>query len=692
LYIISIPFCILNFLKMETTELIQRFSDLFDEKTVQIMILNAANKGKHWFMMDFQTILMADRDLSDALLEEPEEVLKAAEIVLSEIDTGLNPPKMQLRTIKLPSTQQRHVWEVRAEDVGKMIALKGIINKSSGVIHVSNTTRFECPSCGSIINVLQKGSTYKEPSRCGCGRKGTFRVLGESMADNFKLGLIDDLMEDENKDRSIAREKVAILSNDLTSHETDKLIRPGRKVILNGYFKYEQVVKKNKRTCEFESIFHTNSVEFVEVGWDVVKITNDEKEEIEELAAQDDIIERLAESIADVHGYAEAKIAGLLLLAGAPNIYDENKQLASRGTIHVLLISNPGSGKSYMAKRIGVISPINYFQSAVTASGKGLVASVANDKEMGTWTVHPGVVALAHKGVVVIDEVDKTNKEDYGDHNNAMNECEVRIAKASVKARLDTETSYLATANPENRVFTQHDLYINQIDMPKDFLDRFDLIYPLIAPTESIGQGKIMDIMLDRYSNGKGKKSKKKKIWKPEFTHAFIRKYIAYCRQTNYCPEIDDKLFPFIKKQLTELMKPKGDEQTNISFRQLESIMRFAHASARLRIRDMTEEDVQLALRLKIKSFKELGIIDIHGKFSWATLEDVNEEEISDKHKIKQVFDAALPDGKAEADIEELINKCKEKGIDETTVDDYIAKRKQMGDYFEPKRGTLKRI
>jgi hypothetical protein len=78
---------------------------------------------------------------------------------------------------------------------------------------------------------------YKEPNRCSCGKTGKFRRLSCDMQDTIKLGIMDNLMEDENKSRAISREKLCILSKDLTSLDIDNKIRPGRNVILNGYLK-----------------------------------------------------------------------------------------------------------------------------------------------------------------------------------------------------------------------------------------------------------------------------------------------------------------------------------------------------------------------------------------------------------------------------------------------------------------------
>jgi len=659
---------------MEALEQISLFRDFFEQNCMD-KILKASRIGKP-FEIIFSNLSEFSLDLANELLDSPEETIKAAELALKELD--INNPRA--RIIHLPATQRRDIWEIRKDDIGKLIAIKGVINKSSSIIHVCTSAKFECPNCGSIINILQPESDFKEPSKCTCGRKGKFNLLSKELSDTIKLGLIDDLMDKDNADRSIAREKIAILSKGLTSFEIDKEIKPGRKVIVNGWLQY---IQKGKST-EFDSIFIVNSIEFVEVGWDTIKVNAKEEKEIKGLAKEKDIIYRLSDSIADVYGFQEVKIASLLLLAGAPHMYDKNGHLTSRGTIHMLLIGNPGEAKTYLAKRAGAISPIFSFQSAATASGKGLVAAVVQDKDIGAWTIYPGVVAMANKGVVTIDEIDKTHKEDYGDHNNAMNDMMVIIAKSNVKGKLQTETSYLATANPENRVFTQYEDLINQIDMPKDFLDRFDIILPMISPLDKEEKEKIMDTMLDRHFE-------EKEVWQPEFSHEFITKYIAYCRMNNPKPKLPKELASLIKKKLHELMKPKDEGQIKVSFRQIESIMRFAYASARLKLRDITEEDINLAFDLKKKSFLELGIIDRTGSFSWAKLENVDEGKLSNKEVIHSVMKELFAE-KEMVEWQEIINRCRNKGVDEDVVDEHIENVKRKGDYFEPRKGFVSRI
>ena len=349
-----------------TSEKISEFADFFAKNYMAKL-----TQSKDCIILPFTSLSEWSVDLASELLDSPEDYLKMANLA---VQTLVDDKSIYVRFTGLPKIQHRNVWETRKEDVSKFIALTGIINKSSSIIHLCQAAKFECQNCGSIIVIAQNDGKFIEPFSCSCGKKGKFILIDKEFTDIIKLGVIDDLMARENVDRSIAREKLAILSHDLTSLEVDQKIKPGKKVILNGYFKYQQ----KSGSAEFDSIFHVNSIEFVKVGWDTVKASKAEEEEIIKLAKQKDIILRLAESIADVEGFKEAKIACLLMLAGAPHKYDENGHLVSRGTTHILLIGNPGGGKTFLAKRAGSISPIYSFASAATASAATATQATAS--------------------------------------------------------------------------------------------------------------------------------------------------------------------------------------------------------------------------------------------------------------------------------------------------------------------------
>src|SRR3989344_875225 len=43
------------------------------------------------------------------------------------------------------------------------------------------SAKFECPSCGTIIQVLQIEKKFREPSRCSCGRRKKFKLISKEV-------------------------------------------------------------------------------------------------------------------------------------------------------------------------------------------------------------------------------------------------------------------------------------------------------------------------------------------------------------------------------------------------------------------------------------------------------------------------------------------------------------------------------
>jgi DNA replicative helicase MCM subunit Mcm2 (Cdc46/Mcm family) len=70
---------------------------------------------------------------------------------------------------------------ISKEDIGKkkdIICSVSKINKSYLKV---KSAKFECPSCGSILSVLQLDEKFRQPKRCGCGRRGGFKVISKEL-------------------------------------------------------------------------------------------------------------------------------------------------------------------------------------------------------------------------------------------------------------------------------------------------------------------------------------------------------------------------------------------------------------------------------------------------------------------------------------------------------------------------------
>ena len=73
-----------------------------------------------------------------------------------------------------------------------------------------------------------------------------------------------------------------------------------------------------------------------------------------------------------------------------------------RGDIHILLVGDPGAGKSQLLQFISKSAPKGRFVSGKGASGAGLTAAVVKDEFLKGWSLEAGTLVLANKGFAVI--------------------------------------------------------------------------------------------------------------------------------------------------------------------------------------------------------------------------------------------------------------------------------------------------
>src|SRR3989338_1918331 len=149
---------------MEALEQINRFHE-FVEANHYPDLLNSVRKDKHFLIVDFSEIAKFDVDLANDILENPEDAIKAAELAMEEFDVeGIKVFKIRFKN--LPENQKIMIRDIRSKHLGKFIWTEGIVKQKSDVRPQVTAAKFECPSCGNIINILQLNGSFKEPSKC----------------------------------------------------------------------------------------------------------------------------------------------------------------------------------------------------------------------------------------------------------------------------------------------------------------------------------------------------------------------------------------------------------------------------------------------------------------------------------------------------------------------------------------------
>jgi len=154
---------------MEREEIVSRIAEFLREFYYNDLV-EAATESKKSIVVDFSLLDRFDTDLADYLLEYPEEVLSAAEESTLQIDLPAE-AKLKLRFVNLPESKNIRIRNIRAEHVGKMIAVDGIVKRASEVRPEVSEAVFQCPNCGTKHTVIQTEIFLKSPLECECGKR-----------------------------------------------------------------------------------------------------------------------------------------------------------------------------------------------------------------------------------------------------------------------------------------------------------------------------------------------------------------------------------------------------------------------------------------------------------------------------------------------------------------------------------------
>ncbi len=659
----------------------------FIEQNYYPELLETARKGNRHLQLDFAELIKFNTDISEEILENPEELTKAAEIAIKEFDLPKKLTKFTVRFVNLPESQRILISEIRSIHLNKFIWTEGIVRQKSDVRPHVTASRFECPSCGNILNVLQLDKKYKEPTRCGCGRKGKFREISKELVDGQGL-ILEEAAED--LDGAQPKRINVFLKDDLVSPFSERRTSPGSRIRIAGWVTEVPItLRAGGQATKYDLIFDANSIVPLQDDDLSNKMTQEDLEEIKEISKRPNVLNVLAKSLSpSIYGHDKIKEAIILQLAGGRRKVRPDGVI-TRGDMHMLLIGDPGSGKSQLLGRITKIAPKARFTSGKGATGAGLTASVVKDEFLGGWSLEAGTLVLANRGFAIIDELDKMTKDDRSALHEALEQQTISIAKANIQATLRCETTVLAAANPKFGRFDPYDLIANQINLPPTLINRFDLIFPVKDMPNREKDEKTAAFILSFH------KDPEKAV--AEISTEIMRKYFAYVRKNNH-PIMTDEAIKEIKEYYVSMRNSGGDDGIKsipITARQLEGLVRLAEASAKIRFgKYVTKADAQKGIELvdyclnQIAKDSETGKIDIDRLSSRITASQRSSISI-----LKEIIQTLEEQEKSKIiPIETLIEAAQEKNIAKEQVEQTLEKLRRSGDIFEPKRGFIQRL
>lgn len=664
---------------LNNEELISEAKLFFE--TYKKEIGKSIRKGKKVIFINFEDLASNSPVLIEALIAQPEEVLQLLETALEDMGLIKNP---RIRFNDLPKTQSVRIRTIRAIHLNQLIYFEGLVRQASEVRPQVVNARFECPSCGTVISVLQIEKKFREPSRCSCGRKGQFRLLSKTMVDAQRL-VIEESPESLTGGEQPRRISV-FLNEDLVEPYMEEKTTPGSKVRVLGILKEVPVpLPSGAISTRFDLAVESNNLIPLETTYEELDISEEDERQIQELSEDPELFNKLRNSVAtSIWGYEEIKEALVLQMFGGVRKISEDGSIF-RGDIHVFLMGDPGVAKSVTLKFVSNIAPKGRYIVGKAATGAGITATVVRDEFLKGWSLEAGAMVLANKGILCIDEIEKMDANDRSAMHEALEQQTVTISKANVQATLSAQTSVLAAGNPKYGRFEPLQSISEQIDLPPALINRFDLIFIQRDLPNMEQDEKIATHVLNMHQ---------KNEVKPDIEVDLFKKYVAYAKQ-RIKPKLTQDAVDEIKGFYMKMRKASldgGGTSISISARQLQGLVRLAEAHAKSRLSPIVEvEDSQVAIRLTNYYLMQVGYdpetktFDID-RFSTKISSSKRSKILLLKdsiRKLEEKFGKQIP-----------IDKLREemKDMSDAEFEESIEKLKKSGDLFQPKQGFIQDV
>ena len=554
-------------------------------------------------LVDFHDLYTFDTDFAEKILSNPEDYigyLESAALLKLRIrdpEYAEKVKRLHIRFRGLPT--EIPLRKIGSENIGKLVMVSGIIVRATAVTPFLLKAAFRCNSCGELNWIEQMNQYMRTPLKCeSCNSRRGFELVPKESVfiDSQRITL------QEKPEALPPGQLPRSLNIDLLDDLVD-VARPGDRVSIIGVIGLTQRQGRGGTLRIFDLILNANYVDVYGRETDAIEITPEDEKMIKELASDPMVHQRFLKSIApSIYGYDYVKESILYLLFSG--VSKDLPDMRIRGDINVLLVGDPGTGKSQILQYAAKTAPRGLYTTGRGSTAAGLTAAVVKEGGSGNFILEAGALVLGDKGVCCIDEMDKMREEDRSAIHPAMEQQVVSIAKGGIVATLNARTSILAAANPTLGRYNPYQTVAQNINLPVTILSRFDLIFILQDRPEADRDARMAEHILRLHMmEGLSETS----LISPDM----MRKYISYSKQIK--PRITEEVMERFKEFYLKMRSAssEGGEASAISItaRQLESLVRLSEARARVQLRNIvTVEDAEAVIALMRKSMEQVGI------------------------------------------------------------------------------------
>lgn len=543
---------------------------------------------------------------------------------------------------------------LKAAYIDRLVSVRGTIVKVSTVRPLVIQMNFVCNKCGTSIICDFPDGKFSPPSICeihGCKSRSFSPIKSSARSIDFQKIRLQELLKSEHHEEGRVPRTVEC---ELTEDLVDACI-PGDIVTVTGiirvinnymdigggksksknqglYYLYLEVISvKNSKSQSISEDLQDAKVDARATELlDLFSFSPRDLEFIVKFSEEhgSDIFRQILQSVCpSIYGHELVKAGISLALFGGVRKHsmDQNK-VPVRGDIHVMIVGDPGMGKSQLLQAAASVSPRGIYVCGNATTNAGLTVAVVKDPMTSDYAFEAGAMVLADRGLCCIDEFDKMSAEHQALLEAMEQQC-VSVAKAGLVASLSARTSVLAAANPAGGHYDRAKTVNENLKMNAALLTRFDLVFILLDKPDEILDKRLSEhIMSLHKGHGHGSPAAKRLCTAsrdvggvdqnlrskslaarlrldPQKDADFvplpgplIRKYIAYAR-TYIFPQMTKPAAEILQKFYLQLRdQSSSSDGTPITARQLESLVRLAEARARVDLRgEITEQDAMVS-------------------------------------------------------------------------------------------------
>jgi len=577
-------------------------------------------------------------NFEDRLKNQPELVLDCIGVIIFQLlyknveSPFLPKKKINIRLFNYePLTRYKRI---KANLIGKFISIKGTVIRRSPVRPMVTDMQFVCVKCSQITYKYFNQGLVEIPTFCqhkGCTGKIFEPDRTNSHCIDWQKIRLQEIVDQRDTYGGIPKTIDCELTEDIV-----ELVSPGDSITISGVVKKLPIIDRQAaQQGLFEIIVEVNSVSTakqVRAGktqQDVFSIKD--MYGIRKIASEPDLFKLITNSICpSIYGHEMVKAGLALVLFGGnakrcqPNA-QQKKKISTRPDAHVLIVGDPGMGKSQMLNAIHDLSPRGVYVSGGVSTSSGLTVSVLRDST-GEFYLEAGALVLADRGICCIDEFDKMPNEHCA-LLETMEQQSVSVAKAGIVCNLPARTSVIAAANPVGGHYNRAKTVAENVKMSSPLLSRFDLIFILIDKPDSGMDKLISNHIIEMHSDGSRKRKQVPIKREPNsnnssnnFTQSstssttqqqiplqqrlvitpgeldllpqqILRKYISYAKKY-VSPVLTIEAKKVIQDFYLKLRSESSSDSMPVTTRQLESLIRLSEARAKLELREsVTESD-----------------------------------------------------------------------------------------------------